>query len=201
LPELRRHDSYKVIAEAKYKDYRPIEFALDVRYLPNLDGKVRFVDLGTHVFFKKWDRPQSPYVFYLANVMDDGRNEDYDNYEFVLNDGMENYFRLEEQESEINLPQADTRDVPRIGENTALVTSNDMAFQDSDREFFTLPAQFTNIEIPLVSQLRDGELAVVLTWTEGTTIKGTQVLMQNMDLHVEFQPAEDVLCTVDHAMR
>lgn len=25
--------------------------------------------------------------------------------------------------------------------------------------------------------------------------------MQNLDLHVEFQPQDDVLCTVDHAMR
>jgi len=25
--------------------------------------------------------------------------------------------------------------------------------------------------------------------------------MQNMDLHVQFQAAEDVLCTVDHTMR
>ena len=108
---------------------------------------------------------------------------------------------LEDQESEINIPQADTRETPRIGENNVLVTANDLAFQDSKREFFTLPAQFTSIEIPLVSQLKDGELAVVLTWTEGTTIKGTQVLMQNMDLHIEFQPADDVLCTIDHTMR
>ena len=31
-----------------------------------------------------------------------------------------------------------------------------------------------------------GELAVVLTWTEGTSIKGNTVQMQNMDLHVQF---------------
>lgn len=42
---------------------------------------------------------------------------------------------------------------------------------------------------------------MVLTWTEGTSIKGTTVQMQNMDLHVQFQPADDVLCTVDHTMR
>ena len=58
---------------------------------------------------------------------------------------------LEDQESEINIPQADTRETPRIGENNVLVTANDLAFQDSKREFFTLPAQFTSIEIPLVS--------------------------------------------------
>lgn len=82
--------------EAKYKDYHPVVFDLDVKYLPNLDGKVRFVDLGTHAFFKKWDRPQSPYFFNMANVLDDGRNEDYENYEFVLNDGIQNYYTLED---------------------------------------------------------------------------------------------------------
>lgn len=198
---MRKHDYYKVLAVAKYKDYRPIRFELEVRYLPNLDGRVRFVDIGTHVFYKKNERPQSPYVFYLANVMDDGRIEDYDNYQFVLNDGVKDYYMLEDQESEIQIPVADTIDVPRIGENTAIVSANDLSFQDSSREFLTLPAQFTNIEIPLVSQLKDGELAVVLTWTEGTSIKGTTVQMQNMDLHVQFQPADDVLCTVDHTMR
>lgn len=151
LPEMRKHDTYKVLAEAKYKDFHPIKFELEVRYLPNLDGRVRFVDIGTHVFFKKNERPQSPYVFYLANVMDDGRSEDYDNYQFVLNDGVKDYYVLEDQESEIQLPVADTNDVPKIGENTATVSANDLSFQDSSREFLTLPAQFTSIEIPLVS--------------------------------------------------
>lgn len=76
--------------------------------------------------------------------------------------------------------------MPRVGENTVTVSANDLSFQDSSREFLTLPAQFTNIELPLVSQLKDGELAVVLTWTEGTSIKGNTVQMQNMDLHVQF---------------
>ena len=53
LPEMRRHDTYKLIAEARYNDYPPVKFEVDVRYLPNLDGRVKFADLGTHVFFKK----------------------------------------------------------------------------------------------------------------------------------------------------
>ena len=54
---MRRHESYKLIAKATYKDYQPIKFALDVRYLPNLDGRVKFADLGTHVFYKENERP------------------------------------------------------------------------------------------------------------------------------------------------
>lgn len=125
---MRRHDSYKLLAEAKYKDYHPVRFEVDVRYLPNLDGSAKFVDIGTHVFYKKEDRPQSPYVFYLANVMDDGRNEDYDNYQFVLNDGVQDYYVLEDQESEIQIPVADSASVPKLGANIATVTANDLAF-------------------------------------------------------------------------
>ena len=128
---MRRHESYKLIAKATYKDYQPIKFALDVRYLPNLDGRVKFADLGTHVFYKENERPQSPYVFYLTNVLDNvdnGKNDDYDNYKFLLNDGIRDYFELDDQENEIQIPAADSRDVPRIGENIATVSSNDLAF-------------------------------------------------------------------------
>jgi hypothetical protein len=37
---------------ATLQDYEPIAFNLDVKYLPNLDGKLKFVDLGTHVFVR-----------------------------------------------------------------------------------------------------------------------------------------------------
>jgi len=49
---MKRHESYKIKVEAKYKDFKPVVFDLDVKYLPNLDGKIKFVDLGTHVFYK-----------------------------------------------------------------------------------------------------------------------------------------------------
>ena len=40
-----------------------------------------------------------------------------------------------------------------------------------------------------------------MSWMEGTDIHNTRVEMENLDIHVEFQPQDDVLCTVDHSMR
>jgi hypothetical protein len=203
LPEMNKDQLYTVRVEARYKDYLPVNFDLQVKYYPNLDGKMKFVDLGTHVFYKKVDaRPQSPYKFTLANVLDDGVDDDNDDYVFELNNGRgKDYYELDGQENIIEIPSKDSKSVPEVGENEVTIQSADKNFQDSTREFLTLPAQVTNVDIPLVSHLKDGELAVVLTWFEGSNIQGTKVEMQNLDLHVEFQPQDDVLCTVDHAMR
>jgi len=40
--------------------------------------------------------------------------------------------------------------------------------------------------MPLISPLADGELAVVLMWTQGATVTGSDVEFQDLDLHVEF---------------
>jgi len=40
--------------------------------------------------------------------------------------------------------------------------------------------------MPLVSPLEDGELAVVLMWTQGASVAGGEVELQGLDLHVEF---------------
>jgi len=78
---MNKDQLYTVRVEARYKDYLPVNFDLQVKYYPNLDGKMKFVDLGTHVFYKKVDaRPQSPYKFTLANVLDDGVDDDNDDY-------------------------------------------------------------------------------------------------------------------------
>jgi hypothetical protein len=52
LPELKRFESYKMKVEARYKDFIPIVFEVEVKYLSNLDGKIKYVDLGTHIFYK-----------------------------------------------------------------------------------------------------------------------------------------------------
>jgi len=59
-------------------------------------------------------------------------------------------------------------------------------FLDSIREFYKAGNKLNYVEIPLVGQLRDGELAVVLTWNEGTKISGKQLTLMNLDLHVQF---------------
>lgn len=106
LPEMNKDQLYTVRVEAKYKDYLPINFDLQVKYYPNLDGKIKFVDLGTHVFYKKVDaRPQSPYKFTLANVLDDGVDDDNDDYVFELNNGRgKDYYELDGQENIIEIP-------------------------------------------------------------------------------------------------
>jgi hypothetical protein len=52
-----------------------------------------------------------------------------------------------------------------------------------------------------VSKLLDGELAVVLMWTQGSKVNGNKVEMQNLDLHVEYQAADTVMCNVDYTNR
>ena len=81
---------YSVKVIATYKDFNPIEFDLQVKYLPNLDGKTKFLDLGTHVFHKNnfqisdiysnSSASQNGYSFHLTNVIDD-QDDDFSNYE------------------------------------------------------------------------------------------------------------------------
>jgi hypothetical protein len=86
-------EDYRVKVHASYKDFIPIEFDLLVRYLPNLDGKTKFVDLGTHVFYKEsTPRPSIPLKFTLADVLDDAEDDDVDSYKLVLNDGLKDYY-------------------------------------------------------------------------------------------------------------
>lgn len=44
---------YQIEVHATFKDFDPINYVLEVKYNSNLDGKTRFVDLGTHIFYKK----------------------------------------------------------------------------------------------------------------------------------------------------
>lgn len=87
---------YAVKVHATYKDFIPIDFDLTVRYLPNLNGDVKFMDLGTHIFFKdpKGSRPHAAYKFVLANVMNDGLDDDLESYQLALSDGLKYYFEL-----------------------------------------------------------------------------------------------------------
>lgn len=88
LPELKRFESYKMKVEARYKDFIPVIFELEVKYLSNLDGKTKFVDLGTHIFYKHNQTQEYPYKLLLTNVLDDGIDDDYNNYQINLSDPM-----------------------------------------------------------------------------------------------------------------
>ena len=85
---------YKVMIHASFKDYMPLNFELDIKYLPNLDGKTKFVDLGTHIFYRNTTvRPTLPFNFVLSNVID-SQDDDIDSYQFELNNGISTYNSL-----------------------------------------------------------------------------------------------------------
>ena len=200
LPEMASGAEYRVKVSATYKDYLPLEWDLNVKYLPNLDGFTKFIDLGTHIFYNTSTvRPTVPYQFTLSNVID-SQDDDLDIYNFELNDGMVTYYELTEQENVIQISDAKSAEIPIIGESIAYVSSEG-TFSTSNRKFFNLKGQPSNIEIPLVSNLLDGELAVVLSWTQGSKVVGSNVEMQNLDLHVEYQASETVMCTIDFTNR
>lgn len=203
LPEMSNGQEYKVKVRATYKDYLPLDFVLTVRYLPNLDGKTKFVDLGTHVFTKANNpRSANAFKFSLHGVTDLKVDDDLDAYTLSLIDSKElEYYKLEEQENVVEISEEDSKAVPRIGSNLAHVSDGTDAFYPSQRQFFDFEGQPTDIEIPLVAKLKEGQLAVVLTWTEGSQVTGDYVELHNLDLHVEFQPSETVKCQVDLTMR
>jgi hypothetical protein len=85
---------YKIKVKATYKDFLPIEWDLEVKYLPNLDGFTKFIDLGTHIFYhNSTTRPETPYQFTLSNVID-STDDDLDVYDFKLTDGLVDYYEL-----------------------------------------------------------------------------------------------------------
>lgn len=90
--------------EARYKDFVPIMFELEVKYLSNLDGKIKYVDLGTHIFYKSNKNQLYPYKFLMSNVLDDGIDDDYNNYHIELSDPMMiPYYQLDDQENVISI--------------------------------------------------------------------------------------------------
>ena len=142
--------------------------------------------------------PLTPaFKFQLMNVMADDTDDDYNDYSLKLKNAVgKNYLSLENQDNtiELSLP-------PHLGENRVEVTAVDNLFKPSSRHFLALPGLETVVEVPLVTQLKPGEMVAVLTWIQGTYLNAQGYKMHNLDLHVEFQPRDDVLCTVDHATR
>jgi hypothetical protein len=131
-------EDYRIKVHATYKDSKPIEWDLNVNYLPNLDGVTKFIDLGTHIFYNEntTQRPTVPYKFALSNVID-SQDDDLDVYDLKLNNGMVNYFNLEDQENIITISDTKSASVPIMGESIAYVSSDDY-FQNSKRKFFNL---------------------------------------------------------------
>lgn len=86
-----------------------------------------------------------------------------------LSNGLVTYHSLENQENQFKI---DNPNIPIMGESIVTVNTDENIFLESKRKFFNLPGQSSNIEIPLVSKLLDGELAVVLTWNQGAKVHG-----------------------------
>jgi hypothetical protein len=97
---------------------------LNVKYLPNLDGKTKFVDLGTHIFYKaNTARPSDKYQFWLSNVVDTKNSDDLDTYQVSLSQGLlkKPYYKLKDQENYIDIEGLEAKDTPKIGENVVSV--------------------------------------------------------------------------------
>jgi hypothetical protein len=89
-------EDYRIKVRATYKESMPIEWDLNVNYLPNLDGVTKFIDLGTHIFYgNSTTRPTVPYKFALSNVID-SQDDDLDVYDFRLSNGLADYYDLED---------------------------------------------------------------------------------------------------------
>ena len=185
---MKRGNSYYVNVKAAYKDYTPLEFLLLVNYLPNLDGKLKIVDLGPHVFSKGGDdnRPEGPFTFKAENVMDDGLDDDYEDYKLSLRDSQSVYFELSDQSNPMEINDTKAGWIPKTGENTVTVSKADNIFLKSSRKFFTFSSTNNFIEMPLVAPPKVGELVAVLTWNKGVKIDDSRIIMENLDLHVEF---------------
>lgn len=80
---------------ATYKDFEPIKFSLKVDYLANLDGKSKFVDLGTHIFVKEPVKTTNGTALARQNLtlrfvesVDDDLDEDQNDFNVKLSDGL-----------------------------------------------------------------------------------------------------------------
>lgn len=107
LPEMINGQVYNVHVQATYKDFKPINYVLQVKYNANLDGKTRFVDLGTHIFYRDAALANGAvnfrgYNFTLNNVVD-LVDDDVDTYQLTVADGMGEYIRLKDQENNISM--------------------------------------------------------------------------------------------------
>ena len=136
-------------------------------------------------------------------MTDEGVDDDVDDYSVALRNkaDLEDYFTLQDQDNLITFEGEEARNIPHLGMNSVSVKQDGGDFLNSKRRFFVHPSQSNEVEIPMVAKLKDGELAVVLTWNQGSQIVGNNVELQDLDLHVEFQPTDSVLCDVDSYSR
>ena len=100
---------YNVMVLATYKDFDPIKFSLKVDYLANLDGRSKYVDLGTHIFIKGGVKTANGTLakhdlnIRLAESVDDGLDDDQDDFVVNLGDGFQQYSQLEDQGNDITV--------------------------------------------------------------------------------------------------
>lgn len=137
----------------------------------------------------------------LVESVDTDLDENQDDYSIKLSDGFREYLSLEDEDNFIVIKADGSQQAPRLGENIVYVSEPEGNFLNSERKFFLLPYLSTHVEVPLVGRLKDGELAVVLTWTAGKKVNGDRMIIEELDLKTEFQPSETVLCDVGFSMR
>ena len=126
------------MVKASYKDYVPKEFVLTVNFMSNLDGKRKYLDLGTHIFYKASAvRPQDDFKFSLHGVTDNKVDDDLSSYNFALHNDLDSsYYSVSDQDNVIEIFHDPIS--PKIGRSNAVVSTDSNMFYPSNRHFFAL---------------------------------------------------------------
>lgn len=89
LRKTSRFDFYRLHSTATFKNYPPITFDQKVRYQQTQDPNVFVIDLGTHVFYPTdVQKPFLPYKFTMFNALNEGIDEDFDDFDFKIRNQM-----------------------------------------------------------------------------------------------------------------
>lgn len=73
---MRSEVPYDLKVTATYKDFDPLVFDLKVAYTANLDGKSKFVNLGTHVFIKNNENRKEKVDIHMVDVINNALDEE-----------------------------------------------------------------------------------------------------------------------------
>ena len=131
--------------------------------------------MGTFVFSKSNKSALEPVSFEIVGLEKD--LSDDSGFDVTLNDGFQDYSIITDQGSSVQTQV-------KAGKN--IVKIDYPNFISSKRQFFKLPFLPNQINVPLIGNLKSGELAVVLTFIQGKHIDGDKLARQKLDLKVQF---------------
>lgn len=72
--------------------------------------------MGSHIFTKNSTVKKNLQIN-VVDAIDPNNEMEFDSFNFVLNDGLQNYYTLDDQSTEATINYNKLEQVPRIGEN------------------------------------------------------------------------------------